>query len=297
MSGPVARATRPRSGTGAGRDAITRDARRSLRRVRPGRWAAGAALAVVGAQFAVFVVSNPAFEWNVVAEHLFAPAVMRGLAMSVVLAILAMVIGSLLGVVLALAALSGLAPARWASAAYITVFRGVPPLVQLLFWFNLGYLLPEISIGIPFGPTFAAWPTNEVITPFTAAVVALSLHEAGYMAEIVRGGLLSVPAGQRAAACSIGLTSGQTFRLITLPQAMRFIIPPSGSQFITVLKGSSLVSVIAMSDLLHSVQTIYNRTYQVVPLLLVACFWYLTVVTVLSVGQRRLERHFARGTR
>jgi polar amino acid transport system permease protein len=272
------------------------DAALARSRIRPGRWAAGAVFAVLAAQLALFLVRNPAFEWGVVAEYLFKPSVLRGLAMSVLLAVVAMLAGSLLGVCLAVAALSGFAPARWVSAAYITVFRGVPPLVQLLFWFNLAYLLPEISIGIPFGPTFAHWPTNDVITPLTAAMVALSLHEAGYMSEIIRGGLLSVPPGQRDAARSIGFTSAQAFLRITLPQAMRFIIPPSGSQFITVLKGSSLVSVIAMSDLLHSVQAIYNRTYQVVPLLLVACFWYLVVVTVLSVGQRHLERYFARGT-
>jgi polar amino acid transport system permease protein len=73
------------------------------------------------------------------------------------------------------------------------------------------------------------------------------------------------------------------------------MIPPTGSQFISLLKGTSLVSVIAMADLLHSVQVIYNQTYQIVPLLLVACTWYLTVVTVLSLGQQRLERRFGRG--
>jgi len=93
----------------------------------------------------------------------------------------------------------------------------------------------------------------------------------------------------------MGFTPVQTFFRIVLPQAMRTIIPPSGSQFISVLKGTALVSVIAMSDLLHAVQVIYNRTYQIVPLLLVACVWYLVLVTLLTAGQRRLERRFARG--
>ena len=264
-------------------------------RVRPLRWIAGIVMAVLLAQIAVFLVGNPGFEWDVVADYLFAGPVLRGLGMSVLLAVVAMAAGSLLGVALSAAALSGFPPARWAAAAYITVFRGVPPLVQIIFWFNLAYLLPEISVGIPFGPSFGHWSTNDVITPLTAALVALSLHEGGYLAEIIRGGLLSVPAGQRDAARAAGFTARQTFARIVLPQAMRFIIPPSGSQFISVLKGSSLVSVIALSDLLHSVQVIYNRTYEIVPLLLVACIWYLAVVTVLSAGQRRLERHFARG--
>ncbi|OLT14183.1 amino acid ABC transporter permease [Actinomadura sp. CNU-125] len=265
------------------------------RRVHPVRWAAGIVMAVLLAQLAVFMVTDPAFEWDVVADHLFSASVFKGLGVSVLLAVVAMVIGSLLGVCLAAAALSGFAPARWLATAYNTVFRGIPPLVQLLFWFNLAYLLPELSLGIPFGPSFLYWQTNSVITPLVAAIVALSLHEGGYMAEIVRGGLLSVPAGQRDAARATGFTPPQTFFRITLPQAMRFIVPPTGSQFISVLKGSSLVSVIAISDLLHSVQAVYSRTYEVVPLLLVACIWYLAVVTVLSAGQRRLERHFGRG--
>lgn len=175
------------------------------------------------------------------------------------------------------------------------MFRGIPPLVQLIFWFNLAYLLPRISIGVPLGPSLLSWDTNEVITPFTAAVIGLSLVESAYLAEIIRAGVLGVDHGQREAARAMGFTPMQTFFRIVLPQAMRTIIPPSGSQFISVLKGTALVSVIAMSDLLHAVQVIYNRTYQIVPLLLVACIWYLVLVTLLTAGQRRLERHFARG--
>jgi polar amino acid transport system permease protein len=117
------------------------------------------------------------------------------------------------------------------------------------------------------------------------------------MAEIVRAGIMSVDGGQRDAARAMGFTAPQSFVKVVLPQAMRVIIPPTGSQFISLLKGTSLVSVIAMADLLYSVQVIYNRTYQIVPLLIVACVWYLTVVTVLSLGQQRLERHFGKGQR
>jgi polar amino acid transport system permease protein len=155
--------------------------------------------------------------------------------------------------------------------------------------------LPRLSVGVPFGPTFESWNTNSVITPLTAAIVGLGLHEAAYMAEIIRAGVLAVDRGQRDAARAMGFTDPQAFVRIVLPQAMRVIIPPTGSQFISLLKGTSLVSVIAMSDLLHSVQVIYNVTYDIVPMLLVACIWYLVVVTVLSIGQRYLERHFGRG--
>jgi polar amino acid transport system permease protein len=230
-----------------------------------------------------------------VAANLFGPSVLAGLGTTVLLAVCAMVIGSVVGGLLAAAQLSDFAPLRWAATAYIGVFRGIPPLVQLIFWFNLAYLLPRLSLEIPFGPTLLSWDTNAVITPLSAAVIGLSLVESAYLAEIIRAGVLGVDHGQREAASAMGFTPVQTFFRIVLPQAMRVIIPPSGSQFISVLKGTALVSVIAMNDLLHAVQVIYNQTYEIVPMLVVACFWYLVVVTLLTIGQRRLERHFARG--
>ena len=93
----------------------------------------------------------------------------------------------------------------------------------------------------------------------------------------------------------MGFSRWHSFSRVILPQAMRVIIPPTGSQVIALLKGTSLVSVIAMGDLLHSVQVIYNRTYEVVPMLIVAVIWYLVVVTILTIVQRRVERHFSRG--
>ncbi|MEV4476179.1 amino acid ABC transporter permease [Nonomuraea sp. NPDC049504] len=266
-------------------------------RVRPLRWVAGAVLLVLAAQFAWFLLTNPRFEWAVAGEYLFDPNILRGLGMSLLLTVIGMTLGSLLGVLLAAGRLSGFKPVAWACGIYVAIFRGIPPLVQLIFWFNLGYLLPRISLGIPFGPTFVSWPTNSVISSLTAAIIGLTLHEAAYMAEIVRAGILAVDHGQRDAARAMGFTAGQGFVKVVLPQAMRVIVPPTGSQFISLLKGTSLVSVIAMADLLYSVQVIYNRTYEIVPLLIVACAWYLAVVTVLSLGQRRLERHFGRGQR
>lgn len=264
-------------------------------RFRPLRWLGGALLAVVVAQILWFLYSNPRFEWDVVAQYLFDPNVLRGLATSLMLTLVAMTIGSLLGVALAGGQLSHFHPVRWVSTLYVGIFRGIPPLVQLIFWYNLAYLLPRISVGVPFGPSFGSWPTNDLITPLTAAIIGLGLHEAAYMAEIARAGIMGVDTGQVDAARAMGFTGRQTFLRVVLPQAMRFMIPPTGSQFISLLKGTSLVSVIAMADLLHSVQVIYNQTYQIVPLLLVACTWYLVVVTVLSIGQQRLERRFGRG--
>ncbi|WP_035855114.1 amino acid ABC transporter permease [Cryptosporangium arvum] len=263
--------------------------------VRWGHWVLGAVLVVLAAQLGRFLVFNEAFEWGVVGQYLFDASVLRGLGTTILLAVAAMLVGLVLGTTIAACRLSMFAPLRWAGTAYVTVFRSIPPLVQLIFWFNLGYLLPRISVGVPFGPEFASWSSNDLITPVTAAVLGLGLNEAAYLAEIVRGGLLGVDGGQTEAAKSLGYRGRQIFFRVVLPQAMRTIIPPTGSQFITVLKGTSLVSVIAMADLLYSVQTIYGRTYQVVPLLIVAVLWYLVVVSLFSLGQQRLERYFGRG--
>lgn len=115
------------------------------------------------------------------------------------------------------------------------------------------------------------------------------------MAEIIRAGLLSVDRGQIETAESFGMGRGRTLRRIVLPQAMRAIVPPTGNQLISMIKGTSLVSVIAMSDLLYSVQSIYNRTFEVIPLLLVAVIWYLAITSILNVVQSRIERYYGRG--
>lgn len=259
-------------------------------RIRPLRIVGGLLILAVAAAIAWFLISNERFEWNVVAEYLFNPGVLIGLGMSVALTVIGMVLGSLLGTLLAAGQLSDFVPLRLASIAFVGFFRGVPPLVQLIFWYNLAYLLPRIDLG------FASWSTNDVITPLTAAIIGLSLHEAAYMAEIIRGGITSVDEGQRDGAAAMGFSRWHTFTRVVLPQAMRVILPPSGSQVIALLKGTSLVSVIAMGDLLHAVQVIYNRTYEVVPMLIVAVIWYLVVVTVLTLVQRRVEAHFGRGS-
>jgi polar amino acid transport system permease protein len=282
-------------GAPAGDSVALDSAARSRPGVRPLHVLVSLVLLVLLAQLFWFLVTNPAFQWDVVGEYLFDPSVLRGLMTTLGLAVAAMVVGIVLGVAVAAARLGSFGPLRWVGTAYVTVFRSIPPLVQLIFWFNLGYLLPRLSLGIPFGPSFVSWSANDLITPLTAAILGLGLNEGAYMAEIVRAGLLGVDPGQREAAKALGYTGRQTLFRVVLPQSMRMIIPPTGSQLITVLKGTSLVSVIAMADLLYSVQTIYGRTYQIVPLLVVAVLWYLVVVTLLSLGQQRLEHRFARG--
>jgi polar amino acid transport system permease protein len=185
----------------------------------------------------------------------------------------------------------------WISRLYIWVFRGTPLLVQLLFWYFLAAIVPKIGVGVPWGPTFVELDTNHLIPQTTAALLGLGLHEAAYMAEIVRSGLNAVDEGQTEAAHALGMTRRQTLRRIVLPQALPIIVPPTGNQVISMLKTTSLVSVIAVPELLTSIQAIYSRNFQQIPLLTVACAWYLLAVSVLSIGQYFLERRYGRGSR
>jgi polar amino acid transport system permease protein len=259
-----------------------------------GRWLATAAMLLVAAWFAWVVATNPNFEWPAVAQYFAGAAILRGLGVSLGLTVIAMAIGVALGLLLAVARLSPSRPLHAGAALYIWFFRGTPLLVQLIFWYNLSTLVPTVAIGIPFGPNFAVWNTNDLISPVTAAIAGLGLNEAAYMAEIIRGGLLSVPRGQWETAQAFGMTHSRALRRIILPQAMRAIIPPTGNQLISMIKATSLVSVIAMADLLYSVQAVYNRTFQVIPLLTVAVIWYLLVTSVLNVVQGAVERYYAR---
>ena len=148
-----------------------------------------------------------------------------------------------------------------ASWLYIWFFRGTPLLVQIFFWYNITSLFPKIDLGIPFGPSFIHANGNALITTFVAALLGLGLNEGAYMAEIVRAGILSVGEGQTEAASSLGMSRLQTMRPIVLPQAMRVIIPPTGNETISMLKNTSLVSVIAYTELLYSVQQIYDVNF------------------------------------
>lgn len=270
--------------------------RPTLRRRRPGMWLL-TAIVVVAAVFTVqSVLTNPTLQWDVVRRYFFSPAVLHGLWLSIWVTVVVTVVAMVLGAVLAAMRLSGQPVLRALAWGYVWIFRSIPLLVQLLVWFNIGYLYPTLSFGIPWGPTFIEVPARDVMSAVVAALLGLTLHEAAYATEIIRGGLLSVSAGQREAAHALALSPLYTFTRIILPQAMRAILPSAGSLLVGTLKATSMLSVIAVADLLYSVQIIYNRTFEIVPLLAVACLWYLIVTSVLSAGQYLVERHYARGT-
>ncbi len=263
---------------------------------RPGRWVAAAIVVVIALAIGRSVATNKHFEWGVVGEYLFDQRVLEGLLVTIELTVIAMAIGIVLGVTLAVMRLSPNPLLSGGSWLYIWFFRGTPVLVQLLFWFNISALFPKLGLGIPFGPAFVHPDVNKLITAFRAAVLGLGLNEGAYMAEIVRAGIISVDEGQTDAAQSLGMTRTLTMRRIVLPQAMRVIIPPTGNETISMLKTTSLASVIAVGDLLFAVQGIYATNFKVIPLLIVASIWYLVCTSVLYVGQFYLERYFGRGS-
>jgi polar amino acid transport system permease protein len=239
---------------------------------------------------------EPRFQWAIIGHYFGSASVLRGLVVTIELTVIAMAIGIVFGIVLAVMRLSVNPLVSGFSWLYVWFFRGTPVLVQLLFWYALSYVYPELTLGIPFGPAFVHFNANVLITPFVAGVMGLALNEAAYMAEIVRAGIQSVDLGQTEAAQSLGMSRLMTLRRIVLPQAMRLIIPPTGNETISMLKTSSLASVVTVTELLLSVQNIYSRTYQTVPLLIVASLWYLIVTSVLTVGQYYVERRYARGS-
>ena len=235
------------------------------------------------------VATNDNLQWSEVREFLFESSVLDGLWVTIQLTVLAMVAGIALGIVLAVMRLSQNPVLRTVGWFYIWLFRGTPVLVQLLIWFNLALFFPRIGFG-----SFSA-DTNDLVKPFVAALLALALNEAAYMAEVVRGGILAVDPGQNEASAALGMTQGQTMRRIVLPQAMRVIIPPTGNETITMLKTTSLVLVVGAGDLLTKTSAIAAKNFTTMEMLFVASFWYLVLTSILSYGQSHLERRFARG--
>ncbi|EXU67382.1 ABC transporter permease [Streptomyces sp. PRh5] len=266
------------------------------KRRRPGLLVANAIVLVLAAMAVTTIFTNPRFEWETVGKYFFEIRVMKGIGVSMGMTTVTMVLSLVCGTVVALMRMGDSRLMSAVAATFIWVFRSIPMLVQLLFWYNLAALFPTLSLGIPWGPRFVTFDANSVIGPLTAAIIGLTLHETAYIAELIRSGLLAVPDGQRQAASALGLTPAQIFFRITLPQALRVIVPPMGNELISLLKATSLVSVITLADLLYSVQLIYAKNFQTVPLLIVAAIWYMIITGAITLLQQRLERRLGRHT-
>jgi polar amino acid transport system permease protein len=261
------------------------------------RWLAVLVVILLAAMLAHALVTRDGLQWNVVWSYLFAQPILLGVVRTLVLTVVSTVVASVIGAILAVMALSPNPLLRATTTAYVWLFRGTPVLVQLLFWYYMAAVFPTISFGIPFGPEWLTLSSTKVINQFTAAILGLGLAAGAYMAEIIRGGITAVDAGQIEAGEALGMTRLLLLRRIVFPQALRVIIPPAGNEFISTLKASSIVIVIAYAELMTSVQLIYSQTFETIPLLIVATIWYLLMTTVLTFGQRRLERRLSRGYR
>jgi polar amino acid transport system permease protein len=261
----------------------------------PGRWLAAIVVLALAAEVVGTIVSAPGLQWSVVGHYLFQGLITQGVLLTLELTVAAMLIGVILGVVLAVMRLSPNPVVSSVSWFYIWFFRGTPVLVQIFFWYNLNSVLPHIGVGVPF--THLSWQadTNTLVPPVLAVILGLGLNEAAYMAEIIRAGIISVDQGQTEAAHALGMRRLLVMRRIVLPQAMRVIIPPTGNETISMLKTSSLAFIAAVPELFTRSEQISNANFAIIELSIVASIWYLFMTSILTFGQYYLERYFARG--
>jgi polar amino acid transport system permease protein len=264
----------------------------------PGRWVATIFVLYLVVALIHAAATNPNLDWGEVSRNLFDGFVFRGVLNTLWLTFLSMIVGVVLGTVLAVMRLSPVPVVSGVAWVYIWFFRGTPVFVQLLFWGSIAALTGRhVNVQIPLtGIVLFQTTTTNLVPPLVAAVLGLGLNEGAYMAEIVRAGILSVGEGQAEAAASMGMTRLQTMRLVVLPQAMRVIIPPTGNETIGMLKTTSLVgATIAYPELTYVVTQVYAVNFLIIPWLLIASIWYLFMTSVLTFGQYYVERYFARG--
>jgi polar amino acid transport system permease protein len=262
----------------------------------PWRWVGAALLALSAAALASSLWTNPNIDHGTIGTYLFHPRILGGVGLTIVLTVVSMVVSTVLGVFLAVMRLSRNPVMNAFAWFYVWVFRGTPLLIQVVFWGYLGLLYSQISLGIPFTDfTVFSVDTNTLVPAFTAGLLAMTLNQAAYSAEIIRGGMLSVDSGQQEAASSLGMSPAFTLFRVVLPQAMRVIIPPMGNETISMLKNTSLLSVIAVLELYTVATQISSQNLRQVELLIVVSCWYLFLTSALSVPQYYLERHYGRG--
>ncbi|SDK45875.1 amino acid ABC transporter membrane protein, PAAT family [Agrobacterium fabrum] len=255
--------------------------------VRWGQLATGSIAILMLALMTLAIGRNQSVQWSEIPRYMIDPVILGGVILTLELTAGAMVAGIIIGCLVAVMATRQNIVLKAIAVAFVWWFRGVPLIVQIFFWFNIALFVPEIGFG--------SWSVsvNAIVTPAFAGFLALGLHEAANMSEIIRSGLTAVDRGQREAASSLGLRPLQTLRTVVLPQAIRLIVPPTGNQAIGMLKASAIVSVIGMQDLLTQAQAIYARNFLVIELLCVASLWYLGITTIASIGQHYLERKLA----
>jgi len=276
----------------------------------PGRWVAVAVALVLVAMFANMLVTNKKFDWTFMFANMFSEPIVRGALTTVELTVFSMVIGVTLGIILAVMRLSANPILSGVSWLFTWFFRAMPRIVLMVVFGNLGILYARLEVGFPFdtqighllGFDFHArlfgFDAPTLLSGFMAALIGLALSEAAYMAEIVRAGIQSIDEGQSEAAGALGMSRTLTMRRVVLPQAMRVIIPPTGNETISMLKDTALAAYVPVNtELFFQIQAVGTRTFNVFPMLVSACLWYLALSSVLMIGQYFLERRFSRSRR
>ncbi len=205
------------------------------------------------------------------------PLLLRGALVTLQLTAISVVLGMIAGSLIGIARLSQVLPIRWAARAYIDFFRGTPLLVQIyMIYFGIPALVQELGFSFSFNP-------------WSAAVIALSLNSAAYIAEIVRAGIQSIESGQAEAAQSLGMSSVQIMRYVIFPQAFRRMLPPLGNEFISMLKDTSLVAVIGFRELFRNGQLIVAGNYRAFEIYAGVAVIYLCLTLLSSQVFSRLE--------
>ncbi len=222
-------------------------------------------------------------------DHVFFDA----LVTTVYIAVLAQVLGVVLGLVAALMRMSRLLPFRLLSGIYVWFFRGTPVLVQIVFV----YYGANILLGFTLIPNSLDLGFYVVDGAVVAGILALGINEGAYMREIVRAGIDAIDKGQMEAARSLGMPYGLAMRRIVLPQAARVIVPPLGNEFNNMIKTTSLLSVISVVEIFYDTEIRYSQDFNYLEHLVGVCFWYLVLTTVWTVIQAQIERKLAASER
>lgn len=212
---------------------------------------------------------------SLILEYLVSPVFVQGAITTLLITVSSILSGVVIGLLLALMQESRFGAIRGGTTLYLWLFRGTPVLFQIIFVFNV---LPSFGI---------------ILSGFVSGVLALSLNEGAYMAEIMRSGLQAVKRGQKVAGRALGMTEWQVLRFVVLPQAARVILPPVGNQLIGMMKLSALVSAIAVQDLLLAANQTASADFHYFEALTAAGIYYLAMTTVFMVLQAALERRLA----
>lgn len=225
------------------------------------------------------------FDWDFFWRNLFLPSpqFLDGLALTIIISVMAMTLAFLLGLLIAIMGRSRFLPFRIFASIYIWVIRGTPLLVQLVI----------IYTGLAAIGLFRF--QDEDIFGFLvrgavqAAILALMLNESAYISEIVRSGLEAVDRGQNEAALSLGMTPMRSMRAIIIPQAIRTMVPPLGNSFNGMMKNTSILSIIGVSEMFQVATRVSSATFKVFEIFIVVALYYLLLTTIWTVIQAQIE--------